>query len=85
MKGSNPYPPPGPKPEPPPNPPAVRLGGDEVAVILDTKHGYECACPRCLTWWALMGPDGGEPGCYGPFTKDQVNAEQRRIGEQVTE
>lgn len=44
-----------------------------------SDHPYDCDCPKCLTWWAECGPDGGEPGAYGPFTKSDVNTEQRRL------
>lgn len=50
-----------------------------------SNHNFRCRCGICLGWWAHMGPE--EPGDvdYGPFTKDEVNAEQRRLGIQVTE
>lgn len=42
--------------------------------ILDSvgNHEYMCNCSACLQWWALVGPDGGGPGSYGPFTTEQV-------------
>jgi len=49
------------------------------------KHSYGCSCDICLRWWALMGPDGGEPGNYGPFIQAQVNEMQRSMGLMVTE
>ena len=52
--------------------------------ILDSNHVFGCDCDTCLSWWALCGPDGGEPGEYGPFTKDQVNERQRKLGTLVT-
>jgi hypothetical protein len=30
-----------------------------------------------------MGPDGGEPGKYGPFTREQVIAEANAWGKPV--
>jgi hypothetical protein len=50
--------------------------------ILDRggNHGYHCRCNQCLQWWVLMGPDGMEPGAYGPFTRDEVLAEAKRMG-----
>lgn len=47
-------------------------------------HSYSCKCNLCLIWWAECGPDGGEAGKYGPFTRDQVNAKQRELGIEVT-
>lgn len=49
------------------------------------SHPYDCTCKICLTAWAMVGPDGGEPGNYGPFTKEQVNARQRELNEAETE
>lgn len=68
---------------------ATRLAADmppEHQQIIDTasNHPYGCMCQTCLSWWALIGPDGGDPGDYGPFTKEQVNAEQVRMGVEVT-
>ena len=59
---------------------------DDVRDELDASsdHAYGCDCDRCLSWWARVGPDGGEPGCYGPFTKEQVNQRQRELGETET-
>jgi hypothetical protein len=68
-----------------------RLGIDgipaDVRVELDagSSHPFGCDCDTCLTWWARVGPEGGEPGSYGPFTKDQVNARQRELGIQETD
>jgi hypothetical protein len=54
--------------------------------ILDVadRHRFGCDCDTCLSWWALCGPDGGEPGSYGPFTKEQVNTRQKELGETET-
>ena len=49
-----------------------------------SEHPFGCDCVKCLDWWALCGPDGGEPGQYGPFTKEQVNKRQRELGEELT-
>ena len=57
---------------------------EQQFALLDTTHTYGCNCDVCLTWWALMGPDGDDPGDYGPFEKEQVNARQRAIGVEVT-
>lgn len=57
---------------------------EQQFALLDTTHTYGCSCDQCCTWWALMGPDGGEDGNYGPFTKEQVNARQREIEIEVT-
>lgn len=48
------------------------------------SHHYRCTCDICLEWWAGTGPDGGEPGHYGPFTKEQVNAKQKELGFEIT-
>ena len=73
-----------PPPEPPP--PKGSLSEDEAIAVLDraSDHHYQCRCDDCLTWWALCGPDGDTPGDYGPFTKAEVNARQREIGEEET-
>ena len=49
--------------------------------ILDEawSHPYSCNCDTCLSCWALVGPDGGTPGSYGPFTKEEVNKRQREM------
>lgn len=48
----------------------------EVQQTLDTgsNHDYRCKCGVCLQWWVEMGPDGGEPGNYGPFDAEEVIA-----------
>jgi hypothetical protein len=57
---------------------------DELEVIDGTSdHDYRCNCNTCLRWWVLMGPDGGEPGKYGPFTREQVIAEANAWGKPV--
>lgn len=64
---------------------AAELPPETVQVLdVGSDHSYSCTCATCLAWWAEMGPDGGEPGDYGPFTKERVNAEQRRRGLEVT-
>lgn len=57
------------------------------AKILDEawSHHFRCDCDVCLSGWAIVGPDGGEPGSYGPFTKQQVNARQIELGVEETE
>ena len=59
---------------------------DDVRAELDagSDHKFDCDCNTCLTWWARVGPEGGEPGSYGPFTKTKVNARQRELGELET-
>ncbi len=59
----------------------------EHARIIDKgwSHPYTCACDTCLSSWALVGPDGDEPGSYGPFTVEQVNARQRMLDVKGTE
>ena len=54
--------------------------------VLDaaSNHSYLCRCDLCLAWWALMGPNGGEPGKYGPFSRAEVNERQRQLGESET-
>ena len=47
---------------------------------IGSDHAYECRCDFCLEWWTELGPDGFEPGNYGPFTKEEVNARQRELG-----
>lgn|GEM_PF-2222466 len=62
---------------------AAALAALEVA----SDHPYTCRCRVCLQWWAHCGPeweDEDVPAGYGPFTKDEVNAEQRRLGIEVT-
>jgi len=61
------------------------LGRESAAAfVVAMDHHYRCPCDTCLEWWARMGPDGEEPGSYGPFTKERVNAEQIRLGIEVT-
>lgn len=62
---------------------AEALGIDrETQSALDSgsNHDYRCTCDTCLRWWVEMGPDGMEPGNYGPFTRDQVVTEAVRLG-----
>ena len=49
-----------------------------------SDHNYNCRCDKCLEWWAQMGPDGGDPGDYGPFTKDEVNGKQKELNFAIT-
>jgi hypothetical protein len=60
------------------------LTPEQKRAVLLTDHVYGCNCDVCLTWWALMGPDGGEPDSYGPFKREQVNERQREIGREET-
>ena len=54
---------------------------DEVNVLdVGSEHPSGCVCETCCRWWVLMGPDGGEAGRYGPFTRDQVIAEANEWG-----
>lgn len=58
----------------------------EDQVILDnsSNHPYNCRCIQCLDWWVLMGPDGGEPGKYGPFTRTEVVVRADETGKDMT-
>ncbi len=58
---------------------------EKKVLDISSNHSYDCACNTCLSWWASVGPNGGEPGSYGPFTKEQVNAKQRELGMEETE
>ncbi len=55
--------------------------------ILDggSDHVYNCRCQQCRRWWVLMGPNGGDPGDYGPFTRDEVVAEATAWGKPTEE
>lgn len=46
-----------------------------------SNHAHSCRCRTCLRWWVEMGPDGDptDPSAYGPFTRDEVLAEARRM------
>lgn len=60
---------------------AMGIPADEQAILdAGSRHGGRCRCETCLRWWVLMGPDGGEPGQYGPFTRAEVVAEAERWG-----
>jgi hypothetical protein len=49
---------------------------DERAVLdAGGGHDYKCTCSLCKRWWVLVGPDGGEPGNYGGFSRNEVVAE----------
>ena len=50
--------------------------------VLDagSSHNYNCRCDTCLQWWIEVGPDGGEPGEYGPFSRDEVIARATELG-----
>lgn len=44
-------------------------------MVLCTKawdHSYSCICRLCQGAWALMGPDGGEKGNWGPFKEEAM-------------
>lgn len=45
-----------------------------------SDHHFQCRCEICLRWWAMMGPDGMEPGQYGPFSTAEVNTKQDELG-----
>lgn len=67
----------------------VKEHGQEALDALDagSNHPFTCRCLTCLRWWAHCGPeweDENMPAGYGPFTKDEVNGEQRRLGIEVT-
>lgn len=55
------------------------------ALYTNSEHDYNCTCEGCCLWWAMMGPDGGTPGDYGPFKKDEVNEKQIEFGLDVTD
>lgn len=56
------------------------VAGIDIEFDQASDHDYNCQCMKCLKWWAKMGPDGGEPGQYGPFTTSQVNMMQVQLG-----
>ena len=56
----------------------------QIVMAVSLQHEYICNCDTCLSWWAQMGPDGYEPGQYGPFTTETINARQRELGLEVT-
>lgn len=62
--------------------------GEDFAAASD--HNFRCRCERCLTWWAKIGPEEDRVegpdgrGRFGPFQGYEVNAEQRRLGLEVT-
>lgn len=62
--------------------------GPKTTQVLDvgSNHHYSCVCETCLGWWAHVGPEEDEEDVftYGPFTKERVNEEQRRLGLEVT-
>ena len=45
-----------------------------------SEHGFTCRCPRCLKWWVKMGPDGGVPDDYGPFSTEEVKQAAEELG-----
>lgn len=45
-----------------------------------SNHPYRCRCQKCLDWWVSVGPDGGEPDNFGPFTTDEVKARAKERG-----
>lgn len=46
-----------------------------------SEHDFKCRCDKCLDWWVAMGPDGGEPDQFGPFTTDEVRDRAKATGE----
>jgi hypothetical protein len=59
----------------------MAIPADELAVLdANSNHPYTCRCKNCCRWWVLMGPDGGEDGNYGPFSRDEVLAEAKEWG-----
>jgi hypothetical protein len=40
--------------------------------VLESNHPYSCRCETCKSWWKMMGPDGDEPGNYGPFSAEEI-------------
>ena len=57
---------------------------DQSRIDAASDHSYHCKCANCLEWWALMGPDGGDPGDYGPFSTHEVNTAQVRLNLRIT-
>lgn len=57
--------------------------GDEISESFKyaSDHPYNCRCQKCLDWWVDIGPDGGEPDSFGPFTTEEVmkRAEERGV------
>lgn len=56
---------------------------DQEILDAGSDHAYKCRCRKCLQWWVLMGPDGGKAGKYGPFTRDEVIAMAKEMGESL--
>lgn len=52
---------------------------DQAILDAGSNHNYRCTCEQCCSWWVLMGPDGDEPGHYGPFTREQVVEKARKM------
>lgn len=48
-------------------------------------HDYSCRCDLCKAAWVLVGPDGGEPGKFGPFHKDEIFVMAKQMGEPYPE
>ena len=48
-------------------------------------HSYSCRCNLCAAAWVILGPDGGEPGNFGPFDEDEIRAMAKEIGEEYPE
>ena len=44
------------------------------------NHPYECTCDTCAMAWAIVGPDGQEPGNYGPFTIEKIQEAADHLG-----
>lgn len=63
---------------------AMGIPADERAILdAGSNHDGRCRCQTCLRWWVLMGPDGGVPGRYGPFNRDEVVAEAVEWGKPI--
>ena len=55
------------------------IAAPERAALAEAReHNYSCRCPRCLSWWAYVGPD--DDRAYGPFTEAEVAQERQRLG-----
>ncbi len=48
-------------------------------------HSYSCRCEKCAIAWVSVGPDGGEPGNFGPFTEEEIRETAEAIGEEFPE
>lgn len=52
-----------------------------VVMNVASEHHFRCRCDKCAAWWVLMGPDGGVPDDFGPFSTEEIQAAAVRIGE----